>query len=72
VWKKFTNIVGVENMSVPGDVDGDGKVSITDVTGLIDLLMLGTAAQNPAGDVDGDGRVNITDVTAIIDLLFVQ
>ena len=55
-----------------GDVDNDGNISITDVTELIDLLMLGTAAQNPAGDVDGDGRVNITDVTAIIDLLFVQ
>ncbi len=48
-----------------GDVDQDGKVSITDVTCLIDNLLSGVAE----GDVDQDGKVSITDVTCLIDYL---
>lgn len=54
-----------------GDVDGDGKVSITDVTALIDLL-LEDGAYVEAGDMNGDGALTITDVTDLIDLLLEQ
>ncbi len=54
-----------------GDVDGDGKVSITDVTALIDLL-LGDGTYVEAGDMNGDGALTITDVTDLIDLLLAQ
>ena len=54
-----------------GDVDGDGKVSITDVTALIDLL-LEDGAYVEAGDMNGDGALTITDVTDLIDLLLAQ
>lgn len=54
-----------------GDVDGDGKVSITDVTALIDLL-LEDGAYVKAGDMNGDGALTITDVTDLIDLLLAQ
>ena len=53
----------------PGDVDGDGQVSIADVTALIDLILSGDTAPAVA-DVDGNGSVNIADVTALIDSLF--
>lgn len=56
-------------VSTPGDMDGDGKVAIGDVTDLIDLLLNGNAGGNAAADVDGDGTVGISDVTALIDLL---
>ena len=54
----------------PGDVDHDGKVNITDVTTLINLLLgsSGNACEICA-DVDGDGKVNISDVTALISYL---
>ena len=51
-----------------GDVDGDGNVSIADVTALIDILLSGTAAP-AAADADEDGTVGIADVTTIIDYL---
>ena len=59
-----------ETISVnqPGDVDGDGNVSINDVTALIDILLRGTTPPATA-DVDGDGNVTINDVTALIDIL---
>ena len=54
-----------------GDVNEDGKVSIADVTALIDLLLEGdtNVADHPAADMSGDGNISIADVTAIIDYL---
>lgn len=51
-----------------GDVDGDGGVSINDVTALIDILLTGASAPD-AADVDTDSKVTINDVTALIDML---
>ena len=52
-----------------GDVDGDGNVSIRDVTALIDLLLGGNTVSDEAADVNEDHSVTITDMTALIDLL---
>ncbi len=53
---------------IPGDVDGNGKVNIDDVTSLINVLLKGTPASDGA-DVDGNGSVNIDDVTTLINKL---
>lgn len=70
-WKRFVHIEEIDDLphDVPGDVDGDGRITIGDVTVLIDVILSGTATveANPAADVDGDGRITIGDVTAIID-----
>ena len=67
-WNLFSNIVEMNMDETPGDVDGDGKLSIEDVTSLISLLLSGGDMPDEA-DVDGDGRVNIDDVTALINHL---
>lgn len=54
---------------LPGDVDGDGTVNISDLTSLIDLLLSSNPDANPNADVDGDEAVNINDVTTLIDML---
>ena len=56
---------------VPGDVNNDGDVNITDVSVLIDsILSRNYDSINTANaDVDGDGEIKITDVTSLIDLL---
>ena len=51
-----------------GDVDGNGEVSIADVTCLIDLLLNGDETP-AAADCNLDGTASIADVTAIIDYL---
>ena len=58
-------------MSVEGDVDGDGQLTIADVTELIDILL---GARNAGGsyapcDVNMDSQVSIADVTTLIDML---
>ena len=51
-----------------GDVNGDGVVSINDVTDLIDSLLNGSA--DPAvADIDGSGTVTIDDVVELINYL---
>ena len=54
---------------MPGDVNGDGSVTIADVTALIDLLLGGNIINNDAADVNGDAAVSIKDVTDLIDML---
>ena len=54
---------------VRGDVNGDGNVTISDVTALIDLLLGGGTINNPAADCNNDTNVTISDVTALIDYL---
>lgn len=68
-WSKyFGTIIEMESEEQPGDIDGDGKVSINDVVFLINILL--EDGDIPANaDVNGDGKVNIGDVVAIIDIL---
>ena len=61
----------VDDDYILGDVNGDGIVSIIDVTALIDYL-LGASdidVNEKAADMNVDGTVSITDVTALIDYL---
>ena len=65
IWKKFSAIKAI----VPGDLDADGTLNVSDVTALISMV-LGNIPANPAlGDLNGDGLVNVADVTALITLV---
>ena len=63
--------VTVTRVSIPGDVDMDGRITISDVTDLIDILLgsVLTCYDMGAADVDRDGHITIADVTALIDKL---
>ena len=54
-----------------GDVDGDGTVSIGDLTTLIDYVLSGnpTGINLPNADCDLTGYVDIGDITTLIDYL---
>lgn len=80
----FTTAAGVEvpfddetcHVTLPvtvllGDVNGDGKLSIGDVTALINYLLSGNAGviNLTAADVNQDGKISIGDVTALINKL---
>ena len=65
-WSLFNKAIAIEQI---GDADGNGEISIADVTALIDYLMGLGFVNNEAADVDGDGSVNISDVTKLIDYL---
>ena len=83
----FTTVAGVEvpfddeecSVTLPvivhlGDVNDDGRVSIKDVTDLINYLLSG----NTEGiiivnaDVNTDGRISINDVTSLINMMLMS
>lgn len=56
-----------------GDVNGDSVVSISDVTALIDFLLIGDESliNMTAADCNKSGDVSISDVTALIGFLLI-
>ena len=52
-----------------GDVNGDGFVTIGDVTSLIDILLEQYGYYDVHADLNGDGNVTISDVTILVDIL---
>ena len=64
-------IPGTGGEVVAHDVNKDGKLSIADVTALIDYLLGGdgSAIDVEAANVNGNDGVTIADVTALIDIL---
>ena len=73
VWSNIQHVTltGIGDEPLVGDVNGDGEVSIADVTALIDYLLgnEGAAVSEEAADVNNDGEVSIGDVTTLIDIL---
>ena len=59
---------------LPGDANGDGKVSITDAVYVVNYI-LGQSAIDfnvVAADVNGDGKVSITDAVMIVNIILGQ
>jgi len=73
VWCNFQHIEGIDtgdDEGPIGDVNGDGNVTIGDVSALIDYLMDNSyEICMPRADANGDTIISIGDVSAIIDIL---
>ena len=71
LWSNSKEVILLEGENLNGDVDGDGRISIDDVTILIDYLVTGdnVTIDPTKADVDHDGIVKIDDVTLLIDYL---
>ena len=68
----LTGLQATEAPTVPtGDVDSDGRITISDVTALINYLLGGDASgiNLDAADTDADGHITIGDVTSLINIL---
>ncbi len=65
-WSDFFEFIVADVQA--GDVNGDGLITIADITDLIDLVLSNvTVADCPVADVDGDGIIGIGDITILID-----
>ncbi len=68
---QYKNNTWVE-IPLPGDVNGDGKINVTDVTTLVNMILKVIPQNLTAGDINGDGRINVTDVTALVNIILGQ
>ena len=59
--------ITLDDGALPGDVNGDGSVNISDVSAVIDLILSGRYSDS--SDVNGDGSVNISDINALIAII---
>lgn len=71
VDERFFSPVNISVGYEPGDVNGDGHVSIADVSAIIDHLLGGELDEfkREAADVNTDGEVTIGDVSFLIDIV---
>jgi len=63
-----------QEVRIPGDVDGDGNITVKDVTTLIDYL-LGVTPElynDLNADINNDGIIDIRDTSALIDILLAE
>ena len=70
-WSNIEEVTLFENGHgyAPGDVNHDGKITIGDISALIDILLGQGTGCEICADVNVDGNVTIGDVSALIDLL---
>ena len=73
-WQPFQHWATVDvpdDEPIVGDVDGDGKVDVSDVNATINIILKTKTVDDYPGnaDVDGDGKVDVSDVNAIINLI---
>jgi Ca2+-binding EF-hand superfamily protein len=54
-----------------GDVNGDGRISVTDVISMNSYILEEEPAQfiRKVADLNGDGKVTITDMVQVIDII---
>ena len=83
VWKDFRHIEEFDADIQPGDVDGDGEITVNDANSVVVIIINGgskghTRIPHPDGgswinlaDVNNDGEVNIADFNTVIDRILV-
>ena len=55
---------------IPGDANGDGRISIADASLVVDYILSGGTITVSAGaDMNGDGKISIADASAIVDYI---
>ena len=55
--------------TITGDVNGDGRINVSDVAALINMILGLETMNQSSADVNGDGRVNVSDVSALINII---
>ena len=63
-------VFNLEVTFMPGDANGDGRISIADASLVVDYILSGGTITISAGaDMNGDGKVSIADASAIVDYI---
>lgn len=64
-------LLTVRSNALLGDVNGDGKVDVSDVTALVNHILTVETYPLEQCDINADGSINVSDVTALV-LLILQ
>ena len=64
----YTVCLPDEPQGLMGDVNGDGKVDVSDVNIVINII-LGNDASTPTADVDNNNKVDVADINIIVNII---
>ena len=56
-------------MVLRGDVNGDGQVTIADVTALVNIILGSQGGDTSVADLNGDSQITIADVTSLVNII---
>ena len=59
----------VEEKTIPGDINADGVLNVSDVTVLINVILGNEPGELSVCDLNADSQVNVSDVTALINMI---
>ena len=66
----LTAIRQAQEMARKADVDGDGRITASDITTITDVIIGKTDRITPeAADVNGDGKVTVADIIIIVNII---
>ena len=67
-WSSYKEVILKTGQTLKGDVDGNGILSVSDVTLLINAVMTSdmSSIDQLAADMNNDGEINVSDVTLLI------
>lgn len=68
VWTLFENQTVISDEHLPGDVNGDGEVTVADMNVLVEGI-LNEGSRNESMDVNGDGEVSVADINVLVNLI---
>ncbi len=52
-----------------GDINADGKVNVSDITALVNMILGVVPKDIVVADINGDGKINVSDVTALVNII---
>ena len=58
-----------QQTALRGDVNGDGQVTIADVTSLVNIILGNQGGDTSVADLNGDGQITIADVTSLVNII---
>ena len=66
-WSQFGKIVALEDITIPGDVTGNGVVDDEDIAFVLECIMNNTF--DTKADVNHDSKVNVADLVEIVNII---
>ena len=64
----FSQVPLITAEPLTGDIDGDGSITVSDITLLISAYLGTETIETAVGDVDGDDEITVSDITTLIQL----
>jgi hypothetical protein len=61
--------LGVADMSLTGDINGDGNINVLDVVMLVDYILNPDTSELESADINSDGNIDILDVVALVGIV---